>query len=595
MSKIVFYNANNDETKAPSMHYNSENKALIIKATAYTLKCAADRPYVYLRDSAGNTLAELFVLSSIHTLTGRDDTVRIGDWTVRAEGETVVLELSTESSVWKRKVYRFRCEEDRLTYEIDLEGNGQITEAVYFGGYYSGHVRWGSGFFWSGHQFLQGFNPEPTVKEEYTFAPSSGSVIDLFGVPLPGKASWFYTPPPFCFGFQTKSTWLSMGVEAKPGENRFSDYQYRGQQEGFCLSLAYEGYTAVDGTYTMPAIGIDFAADEYEALKRHVDSLRKQDYVPTTSTRYHRVWWYEPIYCGWGSQCYIASLDKSHAPSHARQNLYEGFLKALEEHDVQPGIVVLDDKWQATYGNNDADRNKWPDIEGFIAAQHKAGRKVLLWLKAWDPEGLPAEECITNKIGLPLSIDPTNPACEARLRESVRLMLSKDGYDADGFKIDFTARISCSPGLQMHEPLWGLELMKRYLGILYDEAKKVKPDALVMAHTPHPYLADVVDMIRLNDINTDHDVNRAMTHRAKVASIACPNAIIDTDNWPITNKAVWRDYVRLQPELGVSSLYYATHIDTTGEALDAEDYALIREVWAAHRARMSAEEQIHAN
>ncbi|MDF2814826.1 MAG: family 31 glycosyl hydrolase, alpha-glucosidase, partial [Paenibacillus sp.] len=167
----------------------------------------------------------------------------------------------------------------------------------------------------------------------------------------------------------------------------------------------------------------------------------------------------------------------------------------------------------------------------------------------------------------------------------VRRMLSQaDGaYNADGFKIDFSARIPSGPGIRLHGNTWGLELMKLYLFILYDEAKKVKQDALIMSHTPHPYLADVVDMIRLNDINTGKPVNRAMTHRAKVAAAALPNAVIDTDNWPIANKATWREYVRLQPELGVPSLYYASHIDSTQEPLTEDDYALIRESWARAR------------
>jgi hypothetical protein len=86
-------------------------------------------------------------------------------------------------------------------------------------------------------------------------------------------------------------------------------------------------------------------------------------------------------------------------------------------------------------------------------------------------------------------------------------------------------------------------------------------------------------MIRLNDINTGQPVNSAMRHRAYVASIACPNLIIDTDNWPMKDKAAWRNYVSIQPELGVPSLYFATHIDSTGEALEENDYLLIRDCW----------------
>ena len=115
-----------------------------------------------------------------------------------------------------------------------------------------------------------------------------------------------------------------------------------------------------------------------------------------------------------------------------------------------------------------------------------------------------------------------------------------------------------------------------------------------MSHTPHPYLQDVVDMIRLNDISHGRDINESMTHRARVAAIACPTISIDTDDWPMPDKDAWRAYTRLQPQLGVPSLYYVTHIDSTGEALDAEDYRLIRESWAQYRDRSNSALSNHA-
>jgi hypothetical protein len=569
------------------LRVEQQNSAIQVRTAAYSLTTATDRPYVYLSDAKNKKrFAELFVLSSVHTLHGRDDTTSIETWQIEQTPERIVLSLHTTSNLWQRKTYRYICESTRLRYEIEVEGRGELTEVQYFGGYYSGQVRWGAGFFWSGQNFKKGFNPEPTTAEKYHFTPASGSMIDLAGVPLPGKGGWFFTPPPFCFAFQVGKSWLAMGVEAAPEQNRFSDYQYHGQQESFYSTINYEGYTTVDGCYTLPAIGFDFATSEYDALGKHVESLRSQKLVPTVRQEDKPHWWYEPIYCGWGSQCYVASQEGKRAPDFARQNLYENFLHILEEQGIAPGIVVLDDKWQATYGDNCVDELKWHNIHGFIDQQHEAGRKVLLWLKAWDAEGIPAAECITNSAGLPLAVDPTNPQFEQRFRASIRRMLAD--YGADGFKLDFTARIPCSPGAKNYGNLWGLELMKRYLFLIYDEAKKTKPDALVMSHTPHPYLADVLDMIRLNDINIGKNVNEAMIHRAKVAALACPDAIIDTDNWPITNRAVWRDYMRLQPALGVPSLYYVTHIDSTGEPLEAEDYLLIREAWKHYRQRANA-------
>src|ERR1041385_3705609 len=231
--------------------------------------------------------------------------------------------------------------------------------------------------------------------------------------------------------------WLALGVETMPGQNRFTEYAYHGKPSAFYLTLAYEGYTSVKGSYQLPSIGFDFAEEEYTALQRHVEALPSAPVSPKVKPQ----WWHTPIFCGWGAQMHLAACKGGLPQDYARQELYEEFLCTLDAAEINPGIVVLDDKWQLTHGENCVDENKWHDQIGFIARQHAQGRKVLLWLKAWDTEGLPAEECITNARGLPLACDPSNPAYGRRLRTIVQQMISKHGYDADGFKIDFTARI----------------------------------------------------------------------------------------------------------------------------------------------------------
>lgn len=583
------------------MQSSTENGVVAISGDTYTLTFPLDRPYVYVDDQRGTRLMELFVLGSVHPLHNRDDTVSTGAWEVEETSGAIICSLRAASSLWDGKTYRFRCQPQRFTYEMEIEGSGRLAEVNYFGGYSSSYPRWGSGFFWSGNHFTQGFNPEPIAEETHYFAPASSAHIDLQGVPLPGKGDWFYTPPPFCFAFQSVHGWTGMGVEAQAGEHRWTEYRYHGGR-GWHLSLSYEGHTEVQGSYALPAIGFDFGPDEDAVLEAHVAALQSGGSALTVPPQPKPDWWFEPIFCGWGSQCRLALLDGSAAPSFARQAIYEEFVATLTHNDVTPGIVVIDDKWQMTYGDNKVDEAKWPDLPGFIAQQHAAGRKVLLWLKAWDAEGVPVDECITNAAGRPLTVDPTNPAYQRRLRAAVRRMLAADGYDADGFKIDFTARIPSGPGLGKHGTAWGLELMKLLLGIIYAEAKQTKSDALVMTHTPNPYLADVLDMIRLNDTLelqrlSDPAIGRNMganmARRARIAAIACPQAIIDTDNWPVRDRAAWRDYVRLQPELGVPSLYFVSHIDLTGEPLEAEDYALVRESWAYYRSRLHDRRREH--
>lgn len=574
----------------------SQTKPLSFSAETYTLTFPADRTYVYVDDAHGRRLMELFVLSSVDPWAGRDDTVQIGEWEVATTPSATVYSLRTTSAAWDEKIFRLRCRPRRFSYEIELRGRGRLTDVLYFGGYTSASRRWGSGFFPSGQHFQRGFNPEPISEETHEFAPSGTARIDMQGVSLPGKGDWYFTPPPFCLAFEGHTNWISMGVEAQPGANRWTSYTYHGGR-GFHLALSYEGYTTVDGSYTLPAIGFDFGPDPWTVLHAHVQMLRTVQHAPAQITRAQPAWWFEPIYCGWGTQCYQAAVAGGLAPDYAQQALYEQWLHTLAQHGIVPGTVVIDDKWQATYGDNIVDHARWPDLPRFIAEQHAAGKRVLLWFKAWDWEGVPINECITNAAGTPVAVDPSNPAYERRLRTAVRRMLARDGYNADGFKIDFTARIPAGPGMRLHGDAWGLELMKRLLGIIYDEAKRTKPDALIITHTPHPYLADVLDMLRLNDTlelgllanpALGRNIGPAMARRARIARIACPDAPIDTDNWPVRDRAAWREYMRIQPDLGVPALYFVTHIDRTQEPLEAEDYALIRDVWARYRAARRA-------
>ncbi len=80
-----------------------------------------------------------------------------------------------------------------------------------------------------------------------------------------------------------------------------------------------------------------------------------------------------------------------------------------------------------------------------------------------------------------------------------------------------------------------------------------------------------------------------MVHRARVARAACPNLIVDTDNWPMPHRAAWREYLEVQTQLGVPSLYFVTHFDFSEEPLEPRDYARVREVWAQWRAEAARE------
>jgi hypothetical protein len=179
------------------MDIRQKNGLLVIAASHYSLAVAPGRPFVYLQDALGMPLAELFVYSSVHTLQGRDDTVTAAPPAVEERDNQIVLSFTAGSSLWRQKEYRFVCEEESFRYEIELEGEGQLAEVHYLGGYYSAQLRWGSGFFGSGRYFSQGFTPEPNADERFTFGPGEGAAVDLMAA-RPGQLVFY--PSPLLFG-----------------------------------------------------------------------------------------------------------------------------------------------------------------------------------------------------------------------------------------------------------------------------------------------------------------------------------------------------------------------------------------------------------
>jgi hypothetical protein len=173
------------------------------------------------------------------------------------------------------------------------------------------------------------------------------------------------------------------------------------------------------------------------------------------------------------------------------------------------------------------------------------------------------------------------------LRDVMHELVGPGGLDADGLKIDFTARTPSGHALVRSGDGWGIALLHQLLSVVYAEVKQSKPDALVITQTPHPSFADVTDMVRLNDMLRLDDpgplpvsaVVPQMRYRALVAKAALPDVLIDTDDWCIPDKRTWREYLELKSELGVQSLYYATHLDLSGEALEEDDYAALRRAW----------------
>jgi hypothetical protein len=576
-----------------------------IERRGYRLEVREDGRRATLLSPAGDHWLTLGLLAAFDVVETVDETLTVAEPVL--DGDTVIIERS--STLWRGAGVRLTCSDDALELDAWVEGEGSLTDLHLLGGR-SLVPGTANGFYPTGSSFRTLFSPNPGDPAKLVRAASEPAVIGVTGDGAPGRGHWFFTPAPLLFALTTAAAlrpdeqveegWLGLGLAAPVEQLGFVQAVYRPSDRAFHLVLEYEGHTRVHGRCDAPTLLLrPGARTAYEAIASH----RADAAAPIAQTRSRPTWWSEPMFCGWGAQCALSARGTGAAglstqggglaPSLATQENYDAFLAALAAHDLVPGTVVIDDKWQQTYGRNEPDTAKWPDLRGWIAERHAHGQRVLLWWKAWDAEGIADELCVQTPDGTRGALDPTNPATRELLREVMTQLVGADGLGADGLKIDFTARTPSGQAYRAYGPGWGIALLHDLLSVVYAAVKQAKPDALVITHTPHPAFADVTDMVRLNDMLRLDDpgpvpagaVVEQMRYRAQVATAALPDTLIDTDDWCVPDLATWRDFLEAKPELGVPSLYYATHLDLSGEALEEVDYAALRRVWGEWRER----------
>jgi hypothetical protein len=565
--------------------------ALAYESPRYRLELAPEGTTARLSSPCGERWASLSLLAALDTTDGRDETLSIAAPRALDCG---VFELERRSTRWEHASIRVTCADEAVELATRVRGRGDLADVHLLGGR-SAMPRRPLGFLPSGSAFETLFSPGPSDPGRLVRRASESAVVGASGDGKPGRGHWFFTPAPLSLWLTTAPVdeprpvaggWVGLSLAARVDDLTFVQLVYTAADRAFSLRLEYEGHTHVAGEFDAPVVTITPGVDDpYTGLRQHREDLAVRGVAPPVVSRDAPSWWSAPIFCGWGAQCSRARTNGVQARDVATQQSYDGFLDHLERQGIAPRTIVIDDKWQTGYGTNEPDPAKWPDLRRWIDDRHARGQRVLLWWKAWDPEGLPPELCIRNADGAAVAVDPTNPAARERLRAIVGSMIGRDGLDADGLKVDFTAQTPSGLGLRTHGDGWGIALLHRLLAVVHAAAKEAKADALLITQTPHPAFADVTDMIRLNDMLRIDDGGPAppivpqMRYRAAVVRAACPELLIDTDDWCAPSLADWRAYLEVKASLGVPSLYYADALDFTGEAFEDEDYAALRQVF----------------
>ncbi len=572
-----------------SVHAQPAAPITSIHMPAYAVEVAPGQPPRLAIARDGETVFEVPVVSGLASDTQQEQLSGI-EYSVRQTGhETYELTATAKSSLWSGRRFQWRFFPDRIEFQQFATGHGKLGRSYFLANGVSD--RWGNGttpsHAWDTALYADRyFSPNPNHANQFEFSiampqtagfstgAKAGSDDDF----RPERITGIFAPPPLFLAFHLDKTWTGIGIGAKPGDYLFPALEYTGSRyAGASFYVDYLGYRAIDGHFASPVLAFTFAYNPLDALASYTAWLDKNGFS-TPATAHDAYWHHLPVFCGWAEQT-IDSVPSGGAPNQlATQANYEKWVAILEQRRLPFGTIVIDDKWQQGYGTFEIDQKKWPDLEGFVAAQHAKGRHVLLWVPLAQPDGLPASLCIMVN-GKCMGADVGKPEYESWLRPRIRHLVQDIGID--GFKEDWVDAPSVA-GLSFTGSLAGIEFVRRFQWILYDETHKAKPDAMVETQTVNALFRESSDLTRLNDIwYASRNVPEMMRLRARIAHIS-GWLVLDTDNASSTNLKEWWNYMQAQPSIGIPALYFVSKTESTQESPTDAQWDALAALWRSY-------------
>lgn len=389
------------------------------------------------------------------------------------------------------------------------------------------------------------------------------------------SANGYFSPPLLNFSLGNSDNWVSFGLLDLP-DTKICKMD---NDKSFLVESCGGNKIIKSGeSYDIPSVIITFPKDEWDGITLFRQKLIDFGRYTPQKCEFSKIpsWWKNPFVCTYGDQM---------LEDRVGQRIDEAWVteivnKTEENYGIKNMNLIIDDSWQLPHAFEPiCATDRFPDIRKFIDGMHDRGHHVILWqttmfdaisngfetraqrlnvLSEYKYTGENDPGGYFKSVGVEAaSIDYTADNARRFLREICEIMFgSGEGqYNADGIKADFIGMTRDPEKTQtyMHpEKGVGIKELKLFYEMLYEEAKKVKPDVIIDCTVGDPRFEQYIDFNRLHDTHCgtiEKDI------RAAIASRACPNLPIDSDGAMMFTTWIKNHYTS-SAIYGVPSLYY---------------------------------------
>ena len=396
----------------------------------------------------------------------------------------------------------------------------------------------------------------------------------------------YFYPTMLNFTVGNDQGWVAFGLLDLP-----DSYQYKLLEDGSILTESCGGNKVIRAgeSYHMPRMLITFPETDWDFIPVFRQKLMEYGvYTPQKKPLSQLPsWWKDPLVCTYGDE--LSTLLLPDARMNDPRFNADWVRMLVDTAEKKWGIkhmnIVLDAFWQLHFAlDPQVDEARFGNMRDFVDEMHARGHHVIAWCtpifdnvnNGFETRSQRLDVLSNNymePLGIPgsYSIDMTCDNIQQYYDEVCQVLFG-DGegqYNLDGVKMDYIGlfRDPAKTGPYRHpEKGLGIREIKIFYETFYRAAKKAKADALVNCSVTDPRFEGYIDQNRMHDT---HAGNIEKELRARLATLACPDLLIDSDGALMLTDWAKHHYISAAIFSIPSNYYTLTYHD---RPLDDRDY-----------------------